>query len=159
MQSPEGKSRSLRFVKTCMEFVDIIDKESHFLSSTSKDEAHKKGLLHTCVVALLFNSRGDMMLIKPPSTKQDAGQYVCPVGGHVSSGESEIEALEREVEEEIGITGFTHKRIGQAIFDRHALGRHENHLFILFEIYSDQEPVAGHELESMHWFSKEKISE
>ena len=99
------------------------------------------------------------MLIKPPSAKQDAGKYVCPVGGHVTSGEAEIEALKREVEEEIGLAGFTYKKIGQAIFDRHVLGRHENHLFVFYEIYSDQIPTAGSELETMHWFSKEQLVE
>jgi isopentenyldiphosphate isomerase len=140
-----------------MEMVDVIDSNGKRLQAVSKDKAHQEGLLHTCVIGLLFNSKKEMMLIKPPKNKQDEGQYVCPVGGHVTSGESEIEALKREVEEEIGITQFDQKRIGQVIFNRHILGRHENHLFVLFEIFSDQEPSEGDELESMHWFSEEKF--
>lgn len=97
------------------------------------------------------------MLIKPPMTKQDGGKYVFPVGGHVSSGEPELDALKREVEEEIGITEFDSKKIRQGIFDRQVLGRHENHLFVLYEIYSDQIPTAGSELESMHWFTRENL--
>ncbi|CAN5138635.1 hypothetical protein BH09PAT1_BH09PAT1_8300 [soil metagenome] len=139
------------------ELVDFISEDGKIIKSVSKYEAHEKGLLHGCVIALLFNSKDDLMLIKPPSTKQDAGKYVCPVGGHISSDESEIEALKREVEEEIGLNDFKYKRIGQAIFARHVLGRHENHLFVMFEIYSDQKPTAGTELESMHWFKKESL--
>ncbi|HVZ58357.1 MAG TPA: NUDIX hydrolase [Patescibacteria group bacterium] len=142
-----------------MEIVDIVDATGNVLSSVRKDEAHQKGLLHKCVIAALRDSSDKFMLIRPPVHKQDAGQYVFPVGGHVSSGESEGNALKREVEEEIGITKFEQKRMGQAIFDRHILGRHENHLFVLFEILSDQKPTSGPELETMHWFSPERLQE
>lgn len=137
--------------------VDVIDCEGHVLSVVRKDEAHAQGFLHKCVIGALRNSKSEFMLIRPPTHKQDAGQYVFPVGGHVSSGESEVAALEREVEEEIGITGFASKRIGQDTFDRHVLGRHENHLFVLYEIISDQEPIAGGELETMHWFTPDAL--
>lgn len=142
-----------------MEYVDIVSEAGDVIKTVSKDQSHKEGLLHVCVIGLLINSEGQIMLIKPPAHKQDAHQYVCPVGGHVTSGESEIDALKREVAEEIGVTQFSHKRIGKATFDRHVLGRHENHVFVLFEIYSDQEPVGGSELESMHWFSREKLAQ
>ncbi len=116
--------------------------------------AHEKGLLHKCVIAELINSKGEFMLIKPYAHKQDAGQFVSPVGGHVSSGEKDTDALKREVLEEIGISDFTYKLKGKAIFNRHVLGRHENHYFLLYEIFSDKEPVLGDEAESLEWFTK-----
>ena len=140
-----------------MEIVDVVDESGKVLSHVQKDEAHEKGLLHPCVIGLLLNSKGEIMLIKPPTHKQDSGQYVAPVGGHISSGESEVEALKREVEEEIGIIEFTYKRIGQGRFERHVLGRHENHLFTMYEIYSDSKPIGGDELETMHWFTKDEL--
>ena len=141
-----------------MEQLDIVDETGKVLYSALKDEAHAKGLLHKTVIGLLFNSKQAVMLIKPPHHKQDAGQYVCP-GGHVTSGVSEMDALKREVEEEIVIKNFTSKCVGQARFDRHVLGRHENHLFVLYEIYSDETPIAGSELSSMHWFTKAELTE
>lgn len=140
-----------------MERVDVIDRDGKVLSSIRKDEAHAKGLLHKCVIGALRNSESKFMLVRPPTHKQDAGQYVFPVGGHVSSGELEEDALKREVEEEIGIKGFASRRMGQDIFDRHVLGRHENHMFVLYEIISDQEPIAGGELETMHWFTPDAL--
>src|SRR5450830_208886 len=110
-----------------MEIVDIVDEDLNILYVISKQEAHEKGLLHKCVIAEVINSKGEMMLIKPYSYKQDAGQYVSPVGGHVSAGETDEEALRREVQEEIGMSHFIHKLKGRGIFDRHVLGRHENH--------------------------------
>jgi len=132
-----------------MEMVDIVDEKLTILYQTTKKEAHEKGLLHKCVIATLFNSKGELMLVKPYSHKQDAGQFVSPVGGHVSAGESDEDALKREVMEEIGLSGFPYKLKGTGIFNRHVLGRHENHYFILYEIFSDETPVLGDEAESM----------
>ncbi len=140
-----------------MEMVDIVDENLQILYQISKQEAHEKGLLHKCVIAELTNSKGQIMLIRPYSHKQDAGRFVSPVGGHVSAGESDEDALKREVLEEIGIGHFTHKFIGKAIFDRHVLGRHENHYFLLYEIVSDDIPELGDEAETGEWFTREEL--
>lgn len=140
-----------------MEIVDIVDKDLNVLYQATKQKAHEEGLLHKCVIAEVINSEGKMMLIRPNSHKQDAGQYVSPVGGHVTAGETDEEALKREVEEEIGIKSFTHKIKGKAIFDRHVLGRHENHYFILYEIFTDEVPQLGDEAESYAYFSKDEL--
>lgn len=78
-----------------MEQVDIIDENLKVLYSCDKSEAHEKGLLHATVIAEVHNSKGEWMLVKQASDKQDAGQYVSPVGGHVAAGESFEDALRR----------------------------------------------------------------
>ena len=141
-----------------MEIIDIVDEQGNILYPMSKQKAHEKGALHKCVIAELKDKQGRYILIKPYSHKQDAGQYVSPVGGHITSGESEIEALKREVREEIGINDIKHyKRIGQGIFDRHILGRHENHMFVLYEVESDESLNLGDEAESFRSFEKEEL--
>lgn len=140
-----------------MEIVDIVDEDLNILYQISKKEAHEKGLLHKCVIAEVINSKGEMMLIKPPSHKQDAGQYVSPVGGHVSAGESNEDAMKREVMEEIGMKNFTHKFKGKGIFNRFVLNRYENHYFLLYEIYTDEAPRLGDEAEAYKWFTKEEL--
>lgn len=140
-----------------MEMVDIVDENLTILYQLSKIEAHEKGLLHKCVIAEVINSKGQLMLIKPYSYKQDAGQYVSPVGGHVTAGETDEEALRREVKEEIGMSKFTYKFKGKAIFNRHVLGRHENHYFILYEIFTDEKPKLGDEAQSYKYFTKSDL--
>lgn len=140
-----------------MEIVEVVDKDLNILYQISKKEAHEKGLLHKCVIAEVINSKGELMLIKPYSHKQDAGQYVSPVGGHVTAGESDEDALKREVMEEIGMKDFTFKFKGKGIFDRHVLGRHENHYFLLYEIFTDENPELGDEAEKYKWFTKEDL--
>lgn len=139
------------------EIVDAVDKNCKVIEQISKKIAHEKGLLHKTVIAEVINSKGEIMLVKPYSHKQDAGQYVSPVGGHVSAGESDEEALKREVMEEIGLKDFSFREKGRAIFDRRVLGRHENHYFIVYEIFTDEEPVLGDEAQSYKRFTKKEL--
>lgn len=139
------------------EMIDVVDRKNKFMFSIEKQGAHKKGLLHRTILAQLINSKGDWILVKQSSDRQDAGQYVMPVGGHMKAGESEVKALFRETFEELGIKDFKHKFIGRGIFNRLILGRHENHYFILYEIYSDKKLKLGPEAESYKSFTKEEI--
>src|SRR4051812_28456366 len=116
------------------ELVDIVDVNDNLFCTVLKSEAHKKGLLHRCVIGGVKTSEGRIMLVKQSSTRQDAGQHVSPVGGHVKSGETIEEALLRETIEELGLEKFEQKFIGKAIFNREVLGRIENHYFIVYEI-------------------------
>ena len=140
-----------------LEIVDVVDKDNKVLFVAEKQEAHKKGLLHRTILGQLIDSKGKWILVKQASDRQDAGQYVAPVGGHVRSGESEVEALYRETFEELGLKAFKHKFIGRGIFDRYILGRHENHFFIFYEIYSDKKLKLGSEAESYRSFTREQI--
>ena len=126
-----------------MEIVDIVDENNKVLYQVSKEEAHKKGLLHRTVIAEIIDSKGRWILAIPLGNRQDGGQCVSPVGGHVSSGETEEQALKRETFEEMGIKDFKFKLIGRKIFNRFVIGRQENHLFILFEIYTDDKALPG----------------
>src|SRR3990167_3107395 len=83
------------------EQVDIVNEKDEVLYNTTKQEAHEKGLLHRTVIAEVVDSKGKWLLVKQASNKQDAGQYVSPVGGHAQAGESTDEAIKREALEEL----------------------------------------------------------
>lgn len=137
-----------------MEYVDVINENDEIIGSVSKQEAHEKGLLHRTVISEVINSNGKWTLVKQSSDRQDAGQYVSPIGGHVESGESGDEALKREAEEEYGLKGeFKFQLKGKKIFNREILGRKENHYFTLYEIYTDKEPILNEESVGYETFS------
>lgn len=140
-----------------LELVDIVDENDIVLSQTTKRDAHEKGFLHRCVIGLVINNNGDHVLVKQTSDRQDAGQYVSPVGGHVKAGESSEDALKRETEEEIGLTDISFRFKGKGIFNREVLGRKENHYFILYEIDSDEDFIPGEEVDSYKTFSISEI--
>jgi 8-oxo-dGTP pyrophosphatase MutT (NUDIX family) len=140
-----------------MEIVDVVDEKGTILYQAPKQEAHEKGLLHKTVIAEIINSKGWMILSKQNSDRQDAGQYVSPVGGHVSAGETDEEALKREAMEEAGIKNFSFKYKGKAIYQRHVIGRNENHYFVVYEIFTDEPIVLNHESVSYQSFSPDAL--
>jgi isopentenyl-diphosphate Delta-isomerase len=140
-----------------MEEVDIVDENDRVIGKTTKEDAHSKGLLHRTVISEVKDSKGRWLLIKQAADKQDAGQYVSPMGGHVTAGESEDEGLKREAFEELGLKDFEFSLVGKLIFNRFTRGRQENHFFILYEIRSDETPVLNHESVSYRYFTEEEL--
>ncbi|OGG04971.1 hypothetical protein A2Z33_06800 [Candidatus Gottesmanbacteria bacterium RBG_16_52_11] len=132
--------------------VDIINEMREFQFSCPKREAHARGLLHPTILAEVIDSEGNWTLVKQAHDRQDAGRYVSPVGGHIRSGESDAASLKREAYEEMGLKKFKYQHIGSAVYYREIIGRKENHLFVLFEIYTDQEPALNHESVSLRVF-------
>ncbi len=141
-----------------MEQVDIVDKNLQIIGTVSKEKAHDQGLLHKTVIAEVINSKGEMLLVRQAIHKQDAGQYVSPVGGHVSAGENNKDALLREAEEEIGLKDFTYRHLGNLIYDRVTRGKQENHYFIIYEIHADIKPILNDESDGFKWFSVDDIN-
>lgn len=140
------------------EQVDIVSEQDEVIGSTSKNEAHEKGLLHRTVIAEVVGTDGKFTLVKQSSYKQDSGQFVSPVGGHVQAGEKEEDALKREAFEEYGLKGdFSFRLVGKKIFNREVVGRKENHYFIVYEIYADIEPILNDESVGFERFSKDDL--
>jgi 8-oxo-dGTP pyrophosphatase MutT (NUDIX family) len=140
------------------EVVDIVDETGTVLRQAKKTDAHKHGWLHKTVIGYLRDG-DDWRLVRQTPDRQDAGQLVAPVGGHVRVGENEIEALLRESEEEIGTRNITYKPVGQVIFHRQVIGRDENHLFFIYKISTTDPVMLGDEAESIETFTKEKLKD
>ena len=130
------------------EIVDIVDESGKILRQATKAEAHKHGWLHKTVIGYLKYG-DDWALVCQAADRQDAGQLVAPVGGHVRVGETDLAALLRETEEEIGVKNIAHKHVGTARFHRQVIGRNENHLFIVYEITTDDDIELGKEAVSI----------
>lgn len=140
------------------ELVDIIDGSGKILRQELKTEAHKHGWLHKTVIGYLKYGN-DWALVRQASDRQDAGQLVAPVGGHVKAGESDLDALLRESEEEIGTRNVSYTHIGDRIFHRQVIGRDENHLFIIFEISTGDPVKLNEESVAIERFTKEDLKQ
>jgi 8-oxo-dGTP diphosphatase len=62
------------------------------------------------VAAALFDSRGLVLLAERPAGKHMAGWWEFP-GGKVGEGESDSDALVRELREELGVESRAHREI------------------------------------------------
>jgi 8-oxo-dGTP pyrophosphatase MutT (NUDIX family) len=141
------------------ETVDIVDEHDNILYQTTKQEAHSKGLMHRTVIANILDENNKLVLVKQASDRQDAGQYVSPVGGHARTGETEEDALKREALEETGITNFRFKLKGKFVFSRFILNRHENHLFVVYEIYNSHNIKLNSESVSYRSYTIDELKE
>ncbi len=86
------------------EMFDLIDEQDNVIGQASREEVHKKGLLHRVVDVFIFNSQGELLLQKRSEKKDtNPGLWTFSAGGHVESGQSYLEAAHKELEEELGI--------------------------------------------------------
>ena len=119
------------------EMIDVVDSRNLTTGMVSKHAAHRDGLLHRTVIGEVRDHAGNIVLVRQAHDRQDAGKFVVPVGGHVKSGETEEAALMRETFEEIGLSNFKFTFLDRFIYERHVIGRHENHYFIIYQIIAD----------------------
>ncbi len=142
-----------------MENVDIVDENNNITGSTTKDIAHKEGFLHRCIIAELRDSEGRWVFVRQSSSRQDKGQFASAMGGHIKSGETEEEALKREVFEELGIKSFKHNLKGKFVYNRPVNNHTENHYFIVYEIVTDSDIVLNEESVEYQKFTKEELKD
>ncbi|QQS20345.1 NUDIX domain-containing protein [Candidatus Saccharibacteria bacterium] len=138
------------------EIVDVVNEQGIVQRQVLKTQAHEHGWLHKTVIGCLRYG-DDFALVQQAADRQDAGQWVNPVGGHVQAGESNDAALLRECEEEIGTRNVTHTLLGVARFHRQVIGRDENHLFYVYEIRTADKIMLGSEAVAIHTFSVREL--
>lgn len=103
------------------EILPIVDANGRLIRAERRSLCHSGNLelLHPVVHLHLFNSKGELLLQKRSSNKRiQPGKWDTAVGGHVSYGETVLEALKRESAEEVGYEDVeTAKLIAKYVFE------------------------------------------
>ena len=88
------------------ELLEVVNEHGEILKTLPRSVIHgDPSLMHRVVHVLVFNDQGEFLLQKRSMNKDVApGKWDTSVGGHVNAGETILEALKREMEEELGIT-------------------------------------------------------
>jgi 8-oxo-dGTP pyrophosphatase MutT (NUDIX family) len=87
------------------EHFDVCDPAGQPTGETlARSEVHRRGLWHRS--AHLWLTDGGRLLLQKrhPSKETDPGRWDIAVAGHVSAGQTPLEALLREANEELGLT-------------------------------------------------------
>lgn len=88
-----------------MEYLDILDRNGNKTGEVKpRKEVHSKGYLHKGVHIWMINSKGEL-LVQRRSANKDVypNKLYVSVAGHPVSGEDEMEGIQREILEEIGV--------------------------------------------------------
>jgi isopentenyl-diphosphate delta-isomerase len=86
------------------EYFDVVDENDIVVDRQPGRECVNRGLLHRAILVFLINERGEVYLQKRArDVLLYPGYWSASVTGHVSSGETYLEAAKREVKEELGI--------------------------------------------------------
>ncbi|OGG34855.1 hypothetical protein A2363_00235 [Candidatus Gottesmanbacteria bacterium RIFOXYB1_FULL_47_11] len=83
----------------------VVDGNDNILGYKTRFECHRdNSLIHRTVGALIFNRQGQLLLQKRSMTKDmEAGMWGISAAGHVARGQTDEEAVHRELQEELGI--------------------------------------------------------
>jgi isopentenyl-diphosphate delta-isomerase len=88
------------------EIVDTVDENDVVIGRATRQEAHDRGLLHRAVHILAFDRVGKLILQKRADGKEfNPNRWTSAVSGHVTSGDTYNAAAEREVVEELQLSG------------------------------------------------------
>jgi len=88
-----------------LELFSHVDKGDRVLGAISRKEAHSgsKKIHRSVGIFLLSDSKGMFFQQRSSRKDVDPGKWSYSVGGHVTYGETYLEATNRELQEEIGI--------------------------------------------------------
>lgn len=91
--------------KMTEEYLDILDESGNKTGEKrSYLEAHEKGLIHTAVHVWIVNSRNEIIIQKRKDDRRFyPGHWDISAAGHVSAGQTSLEAAMRETEEELDL--------------------------------------------------------
>ena len=83
----------------------VVDESDNIIGYKTRYACHHdKTLIHRTVGALIFNDKGQLLLQKRSQTKDmEAGLWGISAAGHVTKGQTDDEAVHRELQEELGI--------------------------------------------------------
>jgi len=99
------------------ELLEIVNENNIVIGMASRSICHgNPSLMHRVSHVLVFDSKDRLILQKrSPNKDVQPGKWDTSVGGHLGAGETPLEAAEREMREELGITDVPLKFIYQYI--------------------------------------------
>jgi isopentenyldiphosphate isomerase len=88
------------------ELVEIVDRCNNPIGAVTRSIMRQQNLIHRATYILVFNRQGELFIQKRTQTKDIyPGYWDVAAGGVVQAQESYTESAERELREELGLTG------------------------------------------------------
>ncbi|MCQ2973533.1 MAG: NUDIX domain-containing protein [Bacteroidales bacterium] len=140
------------------EMLPITDKEGNIIGKALRSECHKnKNLIHPVIHVHIYNNKGEIYLQKRSLNKKiQPGKWDTSVGGHITYGETENEALIREAWEEAGIKNGKFEKITKYLWE----GKIENEIINVYKCkYENPEIISVDEIDDGKFWTKNEIEQ
>ncbi len=136
------------------ELVTEVDRNDRMIGRGVKADFYRTERIHRSSHLMLFNSKGELLIQRRAiRNRLYPGTYDFSVGGFVSAGETYKQAIERETQEELGIS-VTPKRL----FKFHYFDEINKAFKTAFTaIYDGTFTIQKEELDSVKWVSPEQL--
>lgn len=140
--------------------VIAVNEKDEVVGYVKKLDAHRKGILHRAVSVAIFNSKGEWLLQQRAAGKYHSGMLWSNSScTHPMKGESDLEAAQRRLSEEMGITTSLTKLLSfqyRALLDNELIENELDHVFIG---YTDDLPVIDpHEVFAFRYVSSHDLN-
>ena len=138
--------------------ITYVDKDDRVIGAGPTREAHEKGIIHRVIRIYLYNSKGEVLMQKRADhLSTNPGKWNESVAGHVDEGETYREAAEREMKEEIGVTGVELTEVKKIYMEeREEHGRKRFTTLYTGNYDGDVRPDPS-EVSQVKWFSPEAL--
>ena len=150
------------------EIIDIIDEFSGLKTgkTISKKEAHKNGIWHSSIHLIIVNKDRTKTLFQKRCQEKKffPNTLDIAVGGHITQGENEICALERELKEELGLDLRNYKyeklcTFKEKLYNNNIKSYEFVHTFIIYDdIDINEIKLQKEEVEYVKWITKEELN-
>ena len=138
------------------EVFDVVDEKDCVVGQAGRDEVHVRGLLHRAVHLFVVNGRGELLLQRRSMWKDvHPGTWDSSVAGHLDAGEDYVDAVKREMQEEMGIAEGEPEEIGK-IEPCEETGWEHVKLYLLRWQGQPKFPCA--EVDAVMWMAADEIS-
>lgn len=137
------------------ELFDVCDADDRVVGQATRGEVHARKLVHRAVHIWVFNSRGEFLIHRRSAQKDEAPLcYTSSASGHLAAGEDYQASAERELAEELGLTGEL-----QYVTKLAASPETAYEHTVLYRVTTDAVPTPDpDEIESIEYISPAEVS-
>lgn len=144
-----------------MEYVILVDENDQETGQMEKMEAHEKGLLHRAFSIFLFNDKQELLLQQRAHSKyHSGGLWTNTCCSHPRAGETVLEASNRRLMEEMGISAEMHQQfhfVYRAELDNNLTEHELDH--VVFGVFNGEPDINPDEVAAWRYASMEAIAQ
>jgi isopentenyl-diphosphate Delta-isomerase len=137
----------------------LVDKNDTPIGESTKEEAHRKGLLHRCFSIFILNDNNELLLQQRALDKYHSpGLWTNACCSHPKPGETTVDAAHRRLQEEMGfdcdleeIFSFVYR----AEFENNLIEHEFDHVFIGY--YNGKVSPDASEVNDYKWIDLEVL--